>query len=100
MANKINLSISKELKQKLEKKTKETSFESIQQYITFVLEQVVFENEEDERKEIYTKDEEAEFATAIGNQIQKIDAEEEEVDPYTEREEAKLKKHLGDRGYI
>jgi type II restriction/modification system DNA methylase subunit YeeA len=99
MANKMNLSISKELKQKLEKKTKETGFESIQQYITFVLEQVVLENRENERKEIYNKKEEAVFATAIVNQLQKTDEEEDE-DPYSEQEEARLKKHLEDRGYI
>ena len=100
MTNKITLSISKELKQKLEEKTKETSFESIQQYITFVLEQVVLESSENERKKIYTKEEEAEFTKTIGNQLQKIDTVEEAVDPYTEREEAKLKKHLEEKGYI
>ena len=99
MTEKIIISISKELKQKLEEKTKETSFESIQQYITFVLEQVISENRENERKEIYTKKEEAEFANSLGNQLQETDAEEEE-NPYTEQEEAKLKKHLKDKGYL
>ena len=100
MTNKINFSISKELKQKLEKKAKETSFESVQEYITFVLEQIVSESSENERKEIYTQKEEAEFAKTLGNPQPEIDILEEEVDPYTEREETKLKKHLRDRGYL
>ncbi len=98
MTTKINLSISEELKKELEKKTKETSFESVQQYITFVLEQIVLGNRENERKEIYTKKEEEQFAYTLGNQLQKIDVEEEE--PYTEQEEEKLKKFLEDRGYL
>ena|SRR3989344_3923140 len=97
MANKINLSVSKELKQKLEKKTKETGFKLVQEYIIFVLEQVIFEDRKNERDDIYTKEEEEVFATAIGNLPQKT---EDEDNPYTEQDEEKLKKHLEERGYI
>ncbi len=40
MVNKITLTIPKELKQKLEENMKGTNFESIQEYILFMLEQM------------------------------------------------------------
>ena len=46
MANKITLSISKELKQKSEEKIKETNFKSIREYILFMLDQMIFKNRE------------------------------------------------------
>ena len=96
MTKDIRLSISNELRKKLEKKIKEASFDSIEEYITFVLEQILSENKESEINDLYTKEEEAAFGSAIGNQPQEIEGE----DPYSEKDEEKLKKHLEERGYL
>jgi Arc/MetJ-type ribon-helix-helix transcriptional regulator len=91
MENKLNLSLSKELRNKLEEKAKQTSFESIQEYITFVLEQVVSESSENDKTQAYTKEEEAYIeGRAPGD-------EEEEL--LSAMEEEKLKKGLADLGY-
>ncbi len=90
MENKLNLSLSKELKHKLEEKTKQTSFESIQEYITFVLEQVVSESSENDETQAYTKEEEANI------EGKSLDDEEELL---SAMEEGELKKGLADLGY-
>lgn len=88
MANKITISISKELKQKLEKKIKQTNFKSIQDYILYILKQIVSDREinvNSKRERAYTKEEEADIR---GPQ------------PYTKEEEEALKKNLEDLGYL
>ena len=91
MATKTTISIPEELEQKLEEKIKKTSFESIQEYVTFVLEQVVSESNEDDETQIYTKEEEA--------NIEGKSLSDEEVDLLSEMEEGELKKSLADLGY-
>lgn len=87
MTDKINISIPKELKQKIEKRIKETNFKSIQEYILYILEQVVSENvrKKDFDREIYSEDEEKSIRGP---------------EPYTREEEEDLKKNLEDLGYI
>ena len=58
MAEKINISISKELKKKIEEKIKQTNFESISEYVTFVLEQITSENKTYGNDETYSQEEE------------------------------------------
>lgn len=83
MTEKIDLSISKELKQKLEEKIKETNFESLEAYINFILEQITSETETE--VQAYSEKEEAEI-TSPG--------------AYSEEEETALKKNLEDLGYM
>ncbi len=85
MTNKITISISKALKQKLEEKIKGTNFKSIQEYVAFVLEQVTSEIKAE--RQTHTKEEKE----LIGNLY---------TETYTEKEEADLKKNLKDLGYI
>ena len=80
-----------ELKQKLEERIKQISFESLQEYITFVLEQVVSESRENDGTQIYTKEEEA--------NIEGKSLCDEEKDLLSGMEEADLKKSLADLGY-
>ena len=69
----ITISIPEDLKQKLEEKLKETNFESVEDYILYVLNQMVSEGEE-----VATSD----------NQ------------PYTDDEEVDLKERLKELGYL
>jgi len=97
MTERINVSISKELKKKIEEKIKQTNFKSISEYITFVLEQITSEAKND--KQAYTKEEEIDIEGAS------LFTEEEENDArnnqgYTQGEEEELKKQLEDQGYI
>ena len=92
MTNKITISISKGLKQKLEEKIKQTNFKSIQEYIVFVLEQVISEIETE--RQAYTEEEEKEL---VGNPNWK---ENKSIQAYTKEEEEDLKKNLKDLGYI
>lgn len=87
MENKIILKIPIELKEKLEKKIKETDFKSIQDYILYFLKQVVSDESSinSKKEQIYTEKEEAAFHT---NQ------------PYDGGEEAALKKKLTEMGYL
>jgi len=95
MTDKINISIPKELKQKIEKKIKKTNFKSIQEYVLYILERIVSENtrEKNQRKnQIYTKEEE----TDIAGDPKMIKA----LQPYSSKEEKDLKKNLEDLGYL
>lgn len=88
MANKMTISIPKELKKKLEEKIKQTNFKSIQDYIIYILNQIVSDNESDTkpgRKQAYTKKEEADIRGPHA---------------YTEEDEEALKKNLEDLGYL
>lgn len=61
MENKINLSIPEDLRKKLEIKIKETNFKSIQDYILYILKQIVSEKKMEissSREQVYTKEEE------------------------------------------
>jgi len=58
MTEKIIIEVPKKLKKKLEKKLKETNFKSIQEYILYFLEQIVFDSK---TEEVYTKEETAAF---------------------------------------
>ncbi len=95
MTDKITISISKELEEKLEEKIKETNFKSIQDYILFILEQVVSDEGVNNEKIAYTKKEEKEIR---GDQSWYT--EEERKQGYNEEEEESLKKHLDDLGYL
>ena len=53
-----NLKISEELKAKLEEKIKETEFNSLEEYINYILEQVVSSTKISEADQAYTEDEE------------------------------------------
>lgn len=54
-----NIQISEELNKKLEQKIKETKFSSIQEYVNYILEQVVSTSNNPNPEQAYTKDEEA-----------------------------------------
>ena len=54
----MEIQISEELKQKLEKKIKETEFDSLEKYINYVLEQVVSDISTETTEQAYTEDEE------------------------------------------
>jgi len=92
MTDKITISIPRDLKQKLEKKIKDTDFKSIQEYIVYILKEVIFDSGIDSGKQAYTEEEEA----AISGP--KFYNEKERA--YTEEEEAALKKNLEDLGYL
>ena len=85
MVDKITLPIPKELKRKLEDKIKETNFKSIQDYILYILEQMVGATISPNEEQIYTKEEEAAYHA---NPV------------YDEEEEAALKKKLAEMGYL
>ena len=93
MTNKITLSISKKLKQKLEERIKQTNFKSIPDYLLFVLEQMTSEIET--KKQAYTKEEEA---GVKGNSFG--DEKNKKRKGYNEEEEADMKKDLEDWGYM
>ena len=95
MTEKIDLSISKELKQKLEEKIEQTNFKSLQEYILFILEQIVADKEANNQKVAYTKKEEEEIR---GDQA--WHNKEEGKQAYSEEEETALKENLEDLGYI
>ena len=82
----MEIKISEELKQKLEGKIKETNFESLQEYILFILEQITSETETE--RQTYTKEEEADIKG--GSEIVKVPP------TYTNEEEGALKKKLDD----
>ncbi|VVB82568.1 Uncharacterised protein [uncultured archaeon] len=84
METKINLKISKELKNKLEKKIKKTNFNSIEEYINYLLEQVLSDDED--------------FGEAIYSEKEEKDIHGDNT--YSEEEEESLKKNLKDLGYL
>jgi len=92
MTSKINLSIPKELKEKLEQRTKETNFESINDYIVFILEQIISTKTDGGNEKVYTAEEEKDIR---GDQ-----AWSGEEKAYTDSEEESLKKNLHDLGYL
>lgn len=95
MTDKITISISEELKERLEEKLKETDFESIQDYIVYILNQIVSDGETDAEsngKQAYSEEEEAD----IGGDPEMLKS----IQPYTEEDEETLKKNLDDMGYI
>jgi len=51
MGEKISISVSPEIKKKLEAKSKESDFGSVQEYITYILSQVVSEENEDQAED-------------------------------------------------
>ena len=53
----MEIKISKELTEKLEQRIKQTDFNSVQEYIVYVLEQMTSTNE-DSKTETYSKEEE------------------------------------------
>ena len=53
-----DIQISKELKDKLEEKIKETEFDSLQEYVNYILGQVVSGVESSEGEKAYTEEEE------------------------------------------
>ena len=88
MADKITLQISKELKEKLWEKVKETNFKSIQDYIIYILKQILSDTKIDKEskiKQAYTREEEADIRGPL---------------PYNLEEEEALKKNLEDLGYL
>ncbi len=89
MTEKITIPISKELKQKLDEIIKETNFKSIQDYLLFLLKQLVSGTD----KKAYTKEEEA--GIFGGNKWN-----DDEKKAYTKEEEAELKQKLKDMGYV
>ena len=108
MADKIVLQIPPELKQKLEERISGTDFKSIQEYITFILEQVTSETETE--IQAYSEEEETDIDgkptwKAEADERERIEAEKREKankteKAYTEEEETDLKKNLDDMGYI
>ena len=84
MADKITINLPKDLKKRIEKRIKETNFKSIQEYISYILEQIVSEDFY-LRREAYTEEEEKNI---------KGD------DFYSEEDEETLKKNLEDMGYL
>ena len=73
MTTKTKISIPLELVKKLEEKIKETDFKSVQDYVIYILKQIVSEQEEENNSE---------------------------KDAYTKEEETDLKKNLEDLGYL
>jgi len=64
MTNKVDISIPQELADKIEKKIKEMDFKSISDYVIYLLNQVVSEEELEIKKEsekVYSKEEEDEM---------------------------------------
>ncbi|MBU2104655.1 MAG: hypothetical protein KKF67_02690 [Nanoarchaeota archaeon] len=95
MTDKITILIPRDLKLKLEKKIKETNFKSIQEYILYILEQIVSDERVNNEKIAYTEKEEKEIR---GDQAWYT--EDGGKQAYTEEEEAALKKNLKDLGYL
>lgn len=58
MITKITISVPDVLNQKIKEKIKETEFKSVQDYIIFVLEQIVSDEGVNNEKVAYTKEEE------------------------------------------
>ncbi len=95
MANKITISISKELNAKLKERIKETNFKSIQDYVLYILNQIISKEEigiKSERKQAYSAEEEKDIA---GDEDML-----KSLQPYSKEEELALKKDLDDMGYI
>lgn len=89
MEDKITIPITKELRERLKEKLKETNFKSIQEYILYILEQMVSETEvkmNSEREKSNTGDE---GETDI-----------KKGESYTKEDEAALKKNLEELGYL
>ena len=93
MANKINITLSKELKEKIEKRIKKTNFKSVQDYIIYILNEIASENEGTNSfsKQTYTDKEEADLA---GSDMLKS------LKSYSEEDEIALKKKLNEMGYL
>lgn len=53
-----NVKIPKELINKIDARVKETGFESVDEYVTFVLEEVIKEVEEDEPEDVFSEEDE------------------------------------------
>jgi len=70
----IKISIPKKLAEKIERKVKETNFNSVSDYIIYILNQVVSE--------------------------EKIETDEKNKHSYSEEDEAAIKKNLKDLGYM
>jgi Arc/MetJ-type ribon-helix-helix transcriptional regulator len=105
MANKITITISNELKGKLEKRIKQTDFKSISDYMVYILNEIVsFEKTNtDFERQAYTKEEEEDIAgdPDLLKSLQPH-TEEERADTsiYSEEDEEALKKNLEDLGYL
>ena len=67
MEEKITISLSKDLMNKLTQKAKETGFNSVEEYISYVLNQVTSEKTGSIKKEqIYSEEEEKELKKTLG----------------------------------
>ena len=51
--------IPKRLIEEIEKRTEQTEFESVEEYVTFVLEEVVRDTDEEEIEEVFSEEDEA-----------------------------------------
>lgn len=91
MANKTNITISKELNKKIEKRIKGTNFKSVKDYILYILNEVASESGSTSfSNQTYTDEEEADIkGPAIG-----------ETSTYSKEDEEALKKNLEDLGYL
>jgi Arc/MetJ-type ribon-helix-helix transcriptional regulator len=101
----MEIKIPDKLKQELEDRIKGTDFQSIQEYVTFILEQVTAETETE--IQAYSEEEEADIAghptwKAEADERDRIEKEKKESEQsgYTEDEEEDLKRTLDDMGYI
>jgi hypothetical protein len=54
----MKINISEELKTRLEEKTKETEFDSLEEYVGYILKQVISDEGASETEQAYTDDEE------------------------------------------
>jgi len=78
MNKKIIISVSEKFAEQLEKQTKETGFNSISEYISYILNKLI----------------------SSESPVSKEEKEEESESPYTPEEETALRKNLEDMGYI
>ena len=102
MANKITISIPEELEEKLQEKIKETNFKSVQDYILYILEQIVSESAgeiKSKREQAYTEEEEKDIA-GDPEMLESLGMLPKHTKGYTQKEEEELKKNLEDLGYL
>ena len=93
MTDKIILQIPKELKKKLEKRIKQTNFKSIQDYLLFVIEQIISDIT---TKQAYTEEEEKDIIGPTKWEKGHFEG----TKGYTKEEEEELQKDLEEAGYM
>jgi hypothetical protein len=89
----MEIPISEEIKNKLNEKIKGTNFNSIQEYIVYILTQTT---SEEDNLEAYTNEEEADIK-GVGIRDEE---DSKKGNGYTQEEEEDLKKTLDEMGYI